>query len=132
MIKKVDHIGVAVENFDETVKFYSEIMGLKAGGFEVIVEQKVKVLFFQIGDTEIDLLEYTDITDPIAYIQKRKFGIQHIAFQVDNIEETLNEMRKKGIGLIDEIPRYGAGSAKVAFLHPKSTNGILIELSERK
>ena len=132
MVKKVDHIGVAVSNLEETLKFYQEIMGLNLQGIEVVEEQKVKVAFLPIGDTEIELLESTDKEGPIAkYIEKKGEGIQHIAYRVDNIEKALNEMRSKGIRLIDEKPRYGAGGAKIAFLHPKSTHGVLIELCQR-
>ena len=132
MINKVDHIGIAVQNLDEAVIFYTQVLGLTAEGFETVDEQKVKVAFFQVGDTEVELLESTDPTGPIArYIEKKGPGIQHVAFRVDNIEAALDEMRAKGIKLIDETPRYGAGGAKIAFLHPKSTGGILIELSQR-
>ncbi|MGF7060882.1 methylmalonyl-CoA epimerase [Brassicibacter mesophilus] len=132
MVKKVDHIGVAVSNLEDALKFYQEVMGLNLHGIEVVEEQKVKVAFLPIGDTEIELLESTDKEGPIAkYIEKKGEGIQHIAYRVDNIEEALNEMRSKGIRLIDEKPRYGAGGAKIAFLHPKSTYGVLIELCQR-
>jgi methylmalonyl-CoA/ethylmalonyl-CoA epimerase len=132
MVKKVDHIGVAVSNLEDALKFYQEVMGLNLHGIEVVEEQKVKVAFLPIGDTEIELLESTDKEGPIAkYIEKKGEGIQHIAYRVDNIEEALDEMRSKGIRLIDEKPRYGAGGAKIAFLHPKSTYGVLIELCQR-
>lgn len=132
MVKKVDHIGVAVSNLEDALKFYQEVMGLNLHGIEVVEEQKVKVAFLPIGDTEIELLESTDKEGPIAkYIEKKGEGIQHIAYRVDNIEEALDEMRNKGIRLIDEKPRYGAGGAKIAFLHPKSTYGVLIELCQR-
>ncbi len=132
MVKKVDHIGVAVSNLEEALKFYQEVMGLNLQGIEVVEEQKVKVAFLPIGDTEIELLESTDKEGPIAkYIEKKGEGIQHIAYRVEDIEEALEEMRSKGIRLIDEKPRYGAGGAKIAFLHPKSTHGVLIELCQR-
>ncbi len=132
MVKKVDHIGVAVANLDEALKFYTEVLGLNLEGVEVVEDQKVKVAFLPVGDTEIELLESTDPEGPIAkYIEKKGAGIQHIAFRVDDIEKALDEMRRKGVRLIDEKPRYGAGGAKIAFLHPKSTYGVLVELSER-
>jgi len=132
MVKKVDHIGVAVKNLEETLKFYEGVLGLKCGGTEVIEEQKVKVAFLPIGDTEIELLESTDEEGPISrYIEKKGEGIQHIAYRVDDIEKAIEEMKAKGIRMIDEKPRYGAGGAKIAFLHPKSTYGVLIELCER-
>jgi len=133
MVKKVDHIGVAVSNLEESIKFYEEVLGLKCQGTEVVEEQKVKVAFLPIGDTEIELLEATEPDSPIAkFIEKKGQGVQHIAFRVDDIEKALEEMRNLGIKLIDEKPRYGAGGARIAFLHPKSTNGLLVELCERK
>lgn len=132
MVNKVDHIGVAVKNLDETLKFYEDILGMKCHGTETIEEQKVKVAFLPIGDTEVELLESTEEDGPIAkYIEKRGEGIQHIAFRVDDIEKAIAEMKEKGMRMIDEKPRYGAGGAKIAFVHPKSTHGILLELCER-
>lgn len=133
MVSKVDHIGVAVSNLEESVKFYEEILGLKLQGIETVEEQKVKVAFLPVGDTEVELLEATTPDSPIAkFIEKKGQGVQHIAFRVENIEKALEEMKGKGVKLIDEKPRYGAGGARIAFLHPKSTNGVLIELCERK
>lgn len=133
MVSKVDHIGIAVSNLEESVKFYEEILGLKFQGIETVEEQKVKVAFLPVGDTEVELLEATTLDSPIAkFIEKKGQGVQHIAFRVENIEKALEEMKAKGIRLIDEKPRYGAGGARIAFLHPKSTNGVLIELCERK
>lgn len=133
MVKKVDHIGIAVNNLDESVKFYRDILGLELHGTEVVEEQKVKVAFLPIGDTEVELLESTSPDGPIAkFIEAKGQGIQHIAYRVDDIEAALEEMKAKGVRLIDEKPRYGAGGARIAFLHPKSTNGVLIELCERK
>ncbi|WP_326908160.1 methylmalonyl-CoA epimerase [Sedimentibacter sp. MB31-C6] len=132
MVKKVDHIGIAVKNLDETLKFYEEILGLKAAGKEVVDEQKVTVAFLPIGDTEVELLESTTEDGAIAkFIAKNGEGVQHIAYKVDNIEEAIAEMKKKGIRMIDEKPRYGAGGAKIAFCHPKSTYGVLLELCQR-
>lgn len=133
MVRKVDHIGIAVSNLDEAVKLYSEVLGLELHGTEVVEEQKVKVAFLPVGDTEVELLESTSPDGPIAkFIEAKGQGIQHIAFKVDDIEAALAEMKEKGLRLIDEKPRYGAGGARIAFLHPKSTNGVLIELCERK
>lgn len=131
MLKKVDHIGIAVKDLAEASKIY-EALGLKSAGTEIVEEQKVKVAFYPVGDSEVELLESTSPDGPIArYIDKNGPGIQHIAFRVDNIEKALAELKEKGVRLIDEKPRYGAGGAKIAFLHPKSTFGVLIELSER-
>jgi len=132
MVTKIDHIGIAVKNLDETLKFYEDVMGIKCVSKEVVEEQKVKVAFLPIGDTEVELLESTHEDGPIAkFIEKKGEGIQHIAFKVDNIEEAIKELQNKGVRLIDEMPRYGAGGARIAFLHPKSTSGVLIEISER-
>ena len=131
MIKKIDHIGVAVADLAEATKIY-EALGLSATGAEVVAEQKVKVAFFPIGDSEVELLEATSEDSAIAgHIDKKGEGVQHIAFCVENIEESLEEMKAKGFRLLDETPRYGAGGARIAFLHPKSTGGVLIELCER-
>lgn len=132
LVRKVDHIGIAVSNLDEAVKLYQDVLGLELHGTEVVPEQKVRVAFLPVGDTEIELLESTSPEGPIAkFIEAKGQGVQHIAFKVDSIESALEEMKTKGIRLIDEKPRYGAGGAKIAFLHPKSTNGVLIELCER-
>ena len=133
MVRKVDHIGVAVSNLEEALKVYTEVLGLRLHGTEVVEEQKVRVAFMPVGDTEIELLESTDPEGPIAkFIEKRGEGIQHIAFRVDDIEEALEQMRQRGVRLIDEKPRYGAGGARIAFLHPKATGGVLVELCERE
>jgi methylmalonyl-CoA/ethylmalonyl-CoA epimerase len=109
------------------------VLGLELHGTEVVEEQKVRVAFLPVGDTEIELLESTDPEGPIAkFIEKRGQGMQHIALRVDDIDEALERMRQKGVRLIDEKPRYGAGGARIAFLHPKSTGGVLVELCERE
>jgi len=133
LVSKIDHIGIAVSNLDETVKLYRDVLGLELHGTEVVPEQKVRVAFLPVGDTEVELLESTSAEGPIAkFIEAKGQGIQHIAFRVDDIEAALEEMKAKGMRLIDDKPRYGAGGAKIAFLHPKSTGGVLIELCERK
>ncbi|HHV26541.1 methylmalonyl-CoA epimerase [Anaerosalibacter bizertensis] len=132
MVVKVDHIGIAVKDLKKALKFYEEILGLKCENTEVVEEQKVKVAFLPIGDTEVELLESTEANGPIAkYIEKRGEGVQHIAYRVDDIEKAIEEMKEKGIRMIDEKPRYGAGGAKIAFAHPKDTYGVLVELCER-
>ena len=129
---KIDHIGIAVKDLDETLKFYEEVLGMTCTGKEEVADQKVRVAFLPVGDSEVELLESTDVEGPIAkYIEKKGEGIQHIAFRVDNIEEAIENMKQKGIRMIDEQPRYGAGGAKFALCHPKSTGGVLVELSER-
>ena len=133
-VSRVDHIGIAVTNLDETIKFYEEVLGIKCEGTEVVEDQKVKVAFFPVGDTELEFLESTSEDGPIAkFIEKNggRGGIQHVALRVDNIEQAIANMKEKGYAMIDEQPRYGAGGAKIAFCHPKATGGILLELSER-
>ncbi|HOG52785.1 MAG TPA: methylmalonyl-CoA epimerase [Bacillota bacterium] len=130
---KVDHIGIAVTSLEEGAKMY-EAMGLKMQGVEEVAEQKVKVGFFPVGDTEVELLESTDPEGPIAkFIEKNggRGGIQHLAFRVDNVAEAIESLKAAGVPMIDQVPRYGAGGAKIAFIHPKATGGVLIELSER-
>ena len=131
-ILKVDHIGIAVNSIDSGKKFWSDILGLKFEGDETVAEQKVRTAFFPVGESEVELLESTSPDGPIAkYIEKKGEGIQHVAFRVDDIDSALAELKQKGIRLIDEKPRKGAGGAKIAFLHPKSTSGVLVELCER-
>ncbi len=132
MITRLDHIGIAVKSIAESLKVY-EAMGLKSVGVEEVAEQKVRVAFIPVGETEIELLESTAADGPVAkYIEKNGEGIQHLALRVDNLEAALAEMKAKGVRLIDEKPRYGAGGAKIAFVHPRSTGGVLLELSERE
>ncbi len=131
-IVKVDHIGVAVRSIDEAKKLFNEVLGLDYAGSETVEEQKVTTAFLPVGEAEVELLESTAPDGPVAkYIEKRGEGVQHIAFRVENIEAALEELKAKGIRLIDQKPRRGAGGAKIAFLHPKSTFGVLVELCER-
>lgn len=131
-ILKIDHLGIAVNSMDEGKKLWSGVLGLPFEGEETVTEQKVTTGFFPVGDSEVELLESTSPDGPVAmYIAKRGQGIQHVAFRVENIEQALAELKEKGIRLIDETPRTGAGGAKIAFLHPKATNGVLVELCER-
>ncbi|MEN6330355.1 MAG: methylmalonyl-CoA epimerase [Smithella sp.] len=131
-VLKIEHIGIAVKNNDAAKKLFGEILGLHYDKSEIVAEQKVKTTFFEVGDTHVELLEATSPDSTIAkYIAKNGEGIQHIAFSVENIEESLAELKASGIQLIDEKPRRGAGGAKIAFLHPKSTFGVLIELCEK-
>ncbi len=131
-ILKIDHVGVAVNSIDDSNGFWKEILGLDFAGAETVEEQKVTTAFYPVGDSEVELLESTSADGPVAkYIEKKGQGVQHIAFRVENIDEALTELKEKGIRLIDETPRIGAGGAKIAFLHPKATNGVLVELCER-
>ncbi len=131
-VLKVDHIGIAVKSIEATKKLYHDLLGLDHAGNETVEEQKVTTAFFPVGDSEVELLESTSPDGPVAkYLEKRGEGVQHIAFRVENIEEALAELKAKGVQLIDEKPRRGAGGAKIAFLHPKSTYGVLVELCQR-
>ncbi len=131
-VKHIDHIGVAVKSIDQAGRFYTEILGLGIEEVEEVADQKVKVAFIPITDSEVELLESTDPDGPVAkYIDARGEGIQHIAFRVENIDEALEELKTRGVRLIDQAPRKGAGGAKIAFIHPKETNGVLIEICQR-
>lgn len=131
-ILKIDHLGIAVNSIDDGKNFWSEVLGLEFEGAETIEEQKVTTAFFPVGESEVELLESTSPDGPVAkFIEKRGQGFQHIAFRVANIEEALEELKAKDIQLIDQQPRIGAGGAKIAFIHPKATGGILVELCER-
>ncbi|SDI22993.1 methylmalonyl-CoA epimerase [Halanaerobium congolense] len=133
MIEKIDHIGIAVKSIDDVLDFYRNALGLDLEGTEIVEDQNVKTAFLPVGESEFELLESTSPDGPIAkFIEKKGEGIQHISLKVDDIEEALKEMKENDVKMIDKEPRYGAGGAKIAFLHPKSTNGVLLELSERK
>ena len=131
-IKHIDHIGIAVKSIEQAGKFYTEILGLKIQDIENVADQKVNVAFLPITDSELELLESTEPDGPVSkYIDAKGQGVQHIAFRVENIEEALEELKSKGVRLIDSKPRKGAGGAKIAFIHPKETNGVLVEICER-
>ena len=130
---RVDHIGIAVKDLEAAKKFYTDVLGMTAMGEEVVEEQKVKVCFIPCGDSEIELLESTSPDGPIAkFIEKNGEGIQHIAIRVDDINAALADLKEKGVRLIDQTPRYGAGDASIAYIHPKATGGVLLELSQRE
>ncbi|MDL2297586.1 methylmalonyl-CoA epimerase [Synergistaceae bacterium OttesenSCG-928-D05] len=128
----VDHIGVAVKSIDEALKFWQGTLGIECHGVEEVAEQKVKTAFLPLRDTEVELLEATAEDSPVAkFIEAKGEGIHHLAIRVENLEAALEELKAKGVRLIDEKPRIGAGGAKIAFLHPKATGGVLLELCER-
>jgi len=132
MIKHISHIGIAVKDLDEGIAFY-EKLGLILEGTEEVPSQMVKVAFFPVGDTRIELLAPTSEESPIAkFIEKKGEGIQHIAFAVEDLPQALKDTEDDGIRLIDKEPRPGAHGADIAFLHPKSTGGVLIELCKEK
>lgn len=129
----IEHIGIAVENLDNAISFYEKIFGLKCYSIEEVPEQKVRTAFFKVGETKIELLESTDPEGPIGkFIEKRGEGIHHLAFAVKGIEDKLKFAESEGIRLIDSVPREGAEGLHIAFLHPKSTFGVLTELCEDK
>jgi methylmalonyl-CoA/ethylmalonyl-CoA epimerase len=131
-VLKIDHLGIAVNSIADGKNFWSDVLGLEFEGAETVAEQKVTTAFFPVGESEVELLESTAPDGPVAkYIEKRGQGIQHVAFRVENIDEALAELKEKGIKLIDQEPRIGAGGAKIAFLHPKATAGVLVELCQR-
>jgi methylmalonyl-CoA/ethylmalonyl-CoA epimerase len=128
----IEHIGIAVKNLEESIQFYENIFGLKCYAVEEVKDQRVKTAFFNIGQTKIELLESTDPEGPISkFIEKRGEGIHHIAFAVKNLSSALQELNNKNIRLIDTEPRAGAEKLNIAFLHPKSTYGVLTELCEK-
>lgn len=129
----IDHIGIAAKSIQEALRFFTEKLGMKLEGFEVVEDQAVRVAFLPLGEGEIELLESTRPDGPIAkFIEARGEGIQHIALRVDDLEAALAELKEKGVRLIDEYPRRGAGGARIAFIHPKETRGVLVELCERQ
>ena len=132
MKRKISHIGIPVKSIENSMLFYKDVFGLELIEIEEVPEQKVKVAMFQIGDSKIELLEPTSDESPIAkFLEKKKGGIHHLAIEVDNVQEELDNLAKKGIRLIDKEPRIGAGGVKIAFVHPKSTSGVLLELCEK-
>ena len=131
-ILKIDHIGIAVNSIDLGKIFWENIMGLNLEKTETVEKQKVTTAFFPVGESKVELLESTTIDGPITkYIEKKGQGIQHIAFRVENIANTIAELKKKGVELIDKKARTGASGKKIVFVHPKATNGILIEFCEK-
>ena len=128
-ITHIEHIGIAVNSLDEAIPFYEEMLGLKCYAVEEVKDQKVKTAFFMVGETKIELLESTDPEGPIGkFIEKKGQGIHHLAFAVDNVNNSLNELNEKGIQLIDKTARKGAEGLNIGFLHPKATLGVLTEI----
>jgi methylmalonyl-CoA/ethylmalonyl-CoA epimerase len=129
----IEHIGIAVTNLENSISFYEKVFNLKCYNIEEVADQKVRTAFFMVGQTKIELLESTDPEGPIGkFIEKRGEGIHHIAFAVENIAEQLKHAEKEGVRLIDNNPRKGAEGLDIAFLHPKSASGVLIEICEDK
>ncbi|WP_179375701.1 methylmalonyl-CoA epimerase [Winogradskyella wichelsiae] len=132
-ISHIEHLGIAVENLEESIKYYETVLGLKCYSIEEVVDQKVKTAFFLVGNTKIELLESTSPDGPIGkFISKKGQGIHHIAFAVDNATEALKTVEERGVRLIDKESRKGAEGLDIGFLHPKSTLGVLTELCSKR
>lgn len=132
-ISHIEHLGIAVKSLDEAIPYYENILGMKCYSIEEVADQKVKTAFFKVGQTKLELLEPTSDESPIAkFIEKRGEGIHHLAFVVeDGVANALAEMEGKGVRLIDKAPRKGAEGLNIAFIHPKSTHGVLTEFCEK-
>jgi methylmalonyl-CoA/ethylmalonyl-CoA epimerase len=129
----IEHIGIAVRNLETAINLYEKVFGLECYNIEEVKEQKVRTAFFRIGQTKIELLESTDPQGPVSkFIEKRGEGVHHIAFAVENIEEKLAYAETMGVRLLDSTPKNGAEGLDIAFLHPKSTSGVLYEICENK
>ncbi len=130
-ISHIEHIGIAVKDLKESIRFYEDVLGLKCYAIEEVSDQKVKTAFFLVGQTKVELLESTDPEGPIGkFIEKKGEGVHHMAFAVKGIDNALAQLDEKGVRLIDQKPRKGAEGLSIAFLHPKSTHGVLMELCE--
>ena len=130
-LSHIEHIGIAVNSLEESIPYYENILGLKCYAIEEVKDQKVRTAFFRVGQTKLELLESTHPEGPIAnFIAKRGQGIHHIAFAVNNIEDAITKAEDNGLLMIDHKPRRGAEGLDIAFLHPKSTGGVLTEICE--
>ena len=131
-ITHIEHIGIVVKSIDEAKKYYEDVLGLKCYAIEEVADQKVKTAFFMVGQTKIELLESTSPDGPIGkFIEKKNEGIHHIAFAVNGLQKSLEELKSKNLMLVDEKGRKGAEGLNIAFLHPKFTFGVLTELCEK-
>ena len=132
-ISHIEHLGIAVKSLDEAIPYYEKILGLKCYAIEEVPDQKVKTAFFKVGATKIELLEGTDPESSVSkFIEKRGEGIHHMAFAIeDGVQNALDEVSEKGVQVIDKAPRKGAEGLQIAFLHPRSTHGVLTELCEK-
>lgn len=130
-IEKIDHIGIAVKSIEESLPYYRDVLGLQYTGSEIVEEQKVRVAFLKIGESRIELLEPTTDDSPVAkFLEKRGSGIHHIAVRTNSIEDDLSKHKDHEARLIDESPRIGAHDMQIAFVHPKTTSGVLMELCQ--
>ncbi|MGB5435656.1 MAG: methylmalonyl-CoA epimerase [Maribacter sp.] len=132
-ISHIEHLGIAVDNLEESIKYYEGVLGLKCYAIEEVADQKVKTAFFMVGSTKIELLESTAPDGPIGkFIEKKGPGIHHLAFAVKDTDEALKTAEERGVQLIDKVSRKGAEGLQIGFLHPKSTHGVLTELCSKK
>ena len=132
-VKKIEHIGIAVRSIEKALEFYEGVLGLKCYNIEEVADQKVKTAFLKVGEVKLELLESTAADGPVAkFIEKRGEGIHHLAFEVEDIDSELRRLSGLGYQLIHQTPKDGADNKRIAFLHPKSTNGVLIELCQEK
>ena len=132
MIKKIDHIAIAVRNLKEEIVRYRDVLGLEFLGSEVVPEQKVTVAFFKVGDVHIELLEPLSPDSPVsAFIEKKGGGLHHLALEVDDIQSDIRQLQEKNVQMLDSEPRIGAHNARIAFVHPKSFSGVLYELQQK-
>ena len=131
MIKRIDHIAIAVNDIDDVARFYTDTLKLDLSGVEVVTGQKAKVGFLKIGESNIELVQPASDDSPLVkFLETRGPGIHHICFEVEDIQQEVEELKKQGARMIDETPRPGAHNTRVAFIHPKSSGGVLIELNE--
>lgn len=131
LAKAINHLGIAVKSIEEHRSYYQDVLGAEFLGIEDVPSQKVKVAFFLVGDVKLELLEPTDPTSTVAaFIEKRGEGIHHVAYTVDDLPARIAELKEKGLRMIDENPRTGAHKMQIAFVHPKSTCGVLTELCQ--
>ncbi|TSJ46614.1 methylmalonyl-CoA epimerase [Fluviicola chungangensis] len=132
-MNKIEHIGIAVKNLDEAIRTYTELLGTECYKTEAVESEGVKTAFFRVGESKIELLEASNETSPIAkFIEKKGEGIHHIAFDVTDIKQSMSDLAAKGFQLLNDQPKNGADNKLVAFLHPKSSNGVLVELCQEK
>ena len=133
MIRKIEHLGIAVKNIEESIEMYETLLGTKCYKTEIVESEFVRTAFLQLGESKIELLEATDPRSPIAkFLEKKGAGFHHVAFDVDNIDIEIERLKKEGFQLINEVAKNGADNKRIAFLHPKSTDGLLVELCQEK
>jgi methylmalonyl-CoA/ethylmalonyl-CoA epimerase len=131
MTEKIDHIGIAVKNLENSIPFYRDQLGMVFEGTEEIAEQRVRVAFLKVGESRIELLEPTTPDSPVAkFLEKHGEGIHHLAYEVEDIEQALRDLAAQGVQLVDKLPRQGAHGSRIAFLHPRASGGVLTEICQ--